>query len=108
MGKFTRSNFFNQNTIDGNIENDLAFTRFDEFDFKRKRIFFTITSKYVGRPDLISLDSLGKVDYWWVILKLNGIDDIYNDLEVGKVIQIPALSDVEEFGLVTKRKKDLD
>lgn len=107
MAKFTRSNFFNQNTIDGNIENDLAFTRFDEFDFKRKRIFFTITDKYVSRPDLIALDMLGKIDYWWVILKLNNIDDVYNDMTLGKVIQIPSLSDVEEFGIVTKRKKDL-
>ena len=107
-GKYARNNFLNQNILDGNIENDLAFSRFDSFPFKRPKTYFTITDKYMNRPDLISLDTLGKQDYWWVILKMNGIDDIYNDFTLGQVIQIPSISDVEEFATLTRRKKDLN
>ena len=106
--KFSRQNFFNQNLVDGKIENDLAFTNFDSFVFKRKKTYFTITEKYLNRPDLISLDTLGNIDYWWVILKLNNIDDIYNDLELGQVILIPSITDIEEMGSQTQRKRDLD
>ena len=104
--KMNRANFMQQTNIDGNIENDLAFNNFDSFKFKRPRIYFTITEKYIGRPDLISLDMLGKIDYWWVIMKMNGLDDMYNDFEQGDVIQIPALADVEEFFIQTRRKVD--
>lgn len=106
-GKMERSKFMMQNFIDGNIENDLAFNNFDSFVFKRPRVYFTITDKYLNRPDLISLDVYGKVDFWWVIMKLNGIDDMYNDFTLGDVIQIPAIADVEEFFIETRRKVDL-
>ena len=106
-GKMARQEFMNQNLIDGNIENDLAFNNFDSFDFKRPKVYFTITDKYMSRPDLISLNVYGKVDFWWVIMKTNGIDDMYNGFTLGDVIQIPALADVEEFFIQTRRKVDL-
>jgi len=106
--KMNRANFMNQNLIDGNIENDLPFNNFDNFQFKRPRVYFTVTEKYMKRPDLISFETLGKVDYWWVIMKLNDIDDIFNDFTLGKVLQIPALADVEEFFIETRRKVDME
>jgi len=106
MGKFNRTNFYRQNLIDGVIENDLAFNGFDNYSFKRPRTYFTIDEVTLYRPDLISLRTLGKVDYWWIILKLNCVDDVYSDMFLGKTIQIPSIADCEQFYIQTRRDID--
>ena len=106
MGKFNRTNFYQQNLIDGVIENDLAFNGFDNFAFKRPRTYYTIKDEDLYRPDLISLKTLGSIEYWWIILKINNIDDIYNDMFLGKSIQIPSVADCESFYIQTRRDID--
>jgi len=105
--KFNRTNFYQQNLIDGVLENDLAFNGWDNFSFKRPRTYYTIREADMYRPDLISLKTLGKVDYWWIIMKLNSIEDVFNDMFLGKSIQIPSLADVENFYIATRRDVDL-
>jgi hypothetical protein len=105
--KFNRTNFMEQNLIDDVIENDLARTHFGDFSFKKPRIFYTVTEEDLYRPDIISLKNLGKQDYWWIIMKVNNIDDIYNDMFLGQSLQIPSIEDIEDFYVRTRRKIDL-
>lgn len=42
------------------------------------------------RPDLVSFDFYGSVDYWWKIMEANGIKDIY-DFKAGRTILLPNL-----------------
>jgi len=107
MGKFNRTNFYRQNLIDGVVENDLAFNGFDDFQFKRPRTYYTITETTLYRPDLISLKTLGTIEYWWILLKLNSISDVYNDMFLGKSIVIPSIADCEAFYIQTRREVDL-
>lgn len=104
--KFNRTNFYQQNLIDGVVENDLAFNGFDNYSFKRPRTYYTVKEEDLYRPDLIALKTLGNMDYWWIILKLNSIDDVYNDLFLGKSLQIPSISDCEQFYIQTRRDID--
>jgi len=103
--KYSRTNFFKQNTIDGSIENDLANNNFHLFEFKRPRTYYTIQVADLMRPDLISVKTLGSTGYWWIIMKLNNIDDPLNDLVVGDPLQIPAMSDIEDFYIKTRKLK---
>lgn len=95
--KFSRINFLKKYNIDGVIENDLVSNALDGFQFKRPRTFYTVSQQDINRPDLISLKTLNSMAYWWIIMKLNNIEDPLNDLEIGQSLQIPSIQDVEEF-----------
>lgn len=40
------------------------------------------------RPDLVSKNTYGIVDFWWKIMEVNGIKDIY-DFKAGLTIRLP-------------------
>lgn len=40
------------------------------------------------RPDLISREKYGTVDFWWKIMEVNGIKDIF-DFTAGRTIILP-------------------
>ena len=65
----------------------------DMFDFK---IFEVDQEKYIGRPDLISLDAYGDSMFADVICKLNGISNPF-ELNVGMTLVIPSDSAVVDF-----------
>jgi len=106
-GKFSRTNFYRQNEVDNVTENDLKNNGFNSFEFKRPRTFFTVRIEHIGRLDLVSLRTLGKIDYWWIIAKVNNIDDLYNDMSEGQSLQIPAIADIDEFYVKTRRRFDI-
>lgn len=103
LDKYTRTNFYNKNLINGIIENDLAFNKFRDFVFNRKKTYYEVKSEDVRRPDLISLKLFRRSNYWWIILKLNDISDPFNDLFEGQILEIPNISDIEEFVLKNKQ-----
>ena len=65
----------------------------DQFDFK---IFDVKEEKYIGRPDLISLDAYGDCMFADIICKLNGISNPF-ELNVGMTLVIPSESAVVDF-----------
>lgn len=65
----------------------------DRFDFN---IFEVKEEKYIGRPDLISLDAYGDPVFADVICKVNGISNPF-ELNVGMTLVIPSPSDVFNF-----------
>jgi len=40
------------------------------------------------RPDLVSKERYGTIDFWWKIMEVNNIKDIY-DFKAGKTIVLP-------------------
>ena len=54
---------------------------------------YTITNEQV-RPDLLSYDIYSDTQYWWPLLLYNDILDI-NELQTGKIIHYPSLSNLE-------------
>ena len=51
----------------------------------------TVPAGFEGRPDLISYEVYGIVDYWWVICAANNIIDPFEQLLAGKQIRIPII-----------------
>ena len=60
---------------------------------------FSYTSHMISQdeefaPDLISINSYGEEDYWWVIMQFNSIQFPLTQLAAGTVIKIPNLNQV--------------
>lgn len=55
-----------------------------------------LAAKYHERPDLLSYDEYGTVDYWWVFMERNKdvlFDPIY-DFKAGIVIIVPPIDSI--------------
>jgi hypothetical protein len=104
IDKYTRSKFYDRNLINGINENDLVMNKFNEFKFTRRYTFYEVRSDDIQRPDLISLRVYGRTNFWWIIMKVNGIEDVWNDIETGRLLAIPNISDIEEYVLKNRSK----
>jgi len=108
MNKFRRTNFYVQEEVDEVLENDLVNNYWDLFKIKREMSFVTIGRTFIARPDLLSLKVYGIVDYWWILCKHNKIDDVWNDMTIGDVIEVPDVQDINDWFsdvLIAKKKK---
>ena len=105
--KYQRTNFTTDVEVDGILEEDLVDNNWDLFQIKRPMTFFTLSRSYIQRPDLLSIKLFGKETYWWILAKVNPeIQDWWNDLEVGDVIDVPDIRDIEDwYSEVRKRQK---
>jgi hypothetical protein len=104
LNRYNRTSFYTVSAIDETLENDLVMNNFDLFQITRPVSYFTLTRGYIGRPDLLSLKLYNDMQYWWLILKVNTIDDPWNDMTPEKVIMVPSLLDIEDFYLAVKSK----
>jgi len=59
--------------------------------------YHQVTESDVMRPDLISYAVYGTVDYWWIILFVNDIDDPLTEIVAGDVLTIPNIADIYNF-----------
>jgi hypothetical protein len=50
--------------------------------------FAVIPAKMQYRPDLVSLEKYGTVDFWWKIMEVNKIKDVF-DFQAGLTIILP-------------------
>ena len=72
---------------------DTTYQMPDDFEF----IIYEVTEeKYIGRPDLVSLDYYGDAMYADVICKLNGISNPF-ELNMGMLLALPAYKDINDF-----------
>jgi hypothetical protein len=97
LDKYNRSGFMEENNINNVVELDMITNKWNLFNPTRLGTYYTITDRDILRPDLISYLSYGKSNYWWIIAKVNNIDDWYNELVIGDVLFIPDRLDVEDF-----------
>lgn len=91
----SRSDLYPMNV--GLAERDINYLDIDSFVFSDPFERKIITKNYIGRPDMISYDFYRTVNYWWIIMRLNGIEDIWNDIEEGIVIRLPSAKDIERL-----------
>jgi hypothetical protein len=110
MSRWNRSNFFVKSIVNDRLEIDMVYNFFNEnFKVKRDMLFYTIREDDIQRPDLISIKNYGENSFWWIIGKINSIDDWWNDVKVGDIIKIPDKLDIEDFySEVKKRIREIE
>lgn len=104
MDKFNRTNFYKTEVIENVPEKDLLTNTTSIFDNRSEYEFYSVTESDLLRPDLISLKLYGSYLYWWILMKANDIEDVWNDLYIGKVLVVPPFSAIEEYYKENKKK----
>ena len=92
-----RLNFYKIVTVDGVQELDFLDSSLSGFQMQYPASFYEVTGADLMRPDMISFKNYGTVQYWWVILLVNGVGDPFYDLNVGDMLIIPNLLDLYNF-----------
>jgi hypothetical protein len=103
IDKYQRTLFNTKNFINSIEEPDYISSNFLSFEFKRPTNSYQVTPSDIQRPDLISYKAYGKTNLWWIIMKYNKIEDIWNDLTIGQILEIPSMLDIDEL-IIKKRK----
>jgi hypothetical protein len=105
IDKYRRTNFLKEEVVDDVAEYDLGNDNWDLWEIKRPMTYFTLSRGYLARPDLLSLKLYGKMNYWWILLKHNKICDVWNDMAVGDIIEVPDVRDLEDFYALVRRRQ---
>ncbi len=106
--RFNRSNFLKSVIVDGKEEFDMTTNSINDFKFLREKTFYKIVEEDLIRPDLIAAKaykSLSAMNYWWVVMYLNNIHDIWHDLNIGDELVIPNKKDLEDYLVFDRNKK---
>jgi hypothetical protein len=109
MSRNNRSNFYPKVTITDSDNNPVTINDFGNsfynrfFEAKRPLTFYTIKSEDIQRFDLISYKVYGSQEYWWILAKFNDIQDVWNDLEEGKVLSVPDVLDIDDFIILSNK-----
>jgi len=67
---------------------------------------YRITSEDMMRPDLISEKAYGTVNFWWVILAFNDIENPLVELTPGILLEIPHKMDIYNFQRKYRLRKE--
>ena len=97
MSKFKRDNFSEKNIVNSVNEVDLPTNNFNNFEFNLTPSLYQVTESDIQRPDLICYKTYGTMDMWWLLMKYNKVEDIWNDLFVGMVLEVPRKSELETY-----------
>lgn len=88
---FDRNNYLDKFITDGVAEVDLRVVApdYEDFEWGVFSEAIIMDPKHIARPDLISHYLLGDSRYWWILMLINNIEDVWNDLQIGSVIKYP-------------------
>jgi hypothetical protein len=92
-----RLDFYNVTTVEAVPELDYLYNNLTKFTLNYPVGYYVVKTDDLMRPDLISYKSYKSVKYWWLIMMVNGIHDIFEDLKVGLTLQIPNILDIYSF-----------
>ena len=92
-----RTSLYNIVEIEGIKELDYLDNPLANFQMNYPTIPYTVTDPDLLRPDLISYSVYNTVEYWWIIMYCNRIQNPFTDLVSGMILTIPNLLDVFEF-----------
>lgn len=92
-----RTKFYIIATVDGVQELDHLYNNLSGFTMNLAPQYYMVTEDDLMRVDLISFKSYGTVRYWWLIAFVNKIQDPFNDLTPGQILEIPNILDIYDF-----------
>lgn len=103
INRYSKTNFYKLNSVDGILEYDLVDNHWDLFKIKRELQYYTVGSGFEQRPDLLALKIYGTIDPWYILCKYNLIDDIWNDILMGTILACPNILDIDDFYVTVKQ-----
>lgn len=92
-----RTKFYHVLTVDTVQELDYLWNTLSKIVTSYVPGYYRVNVIDLLRPDLISYKVYGTVDFWWIILLVNGIDNPLTDLQEGMILEIPNKLDIYKF-----------
>jgi len=93
-----RTTFYHQiTTADDVDELDFLWNSLSEFKMNYIPTYYRVAGDDLLRPDMISYKCYGVVEFWWIILLVNNIENPFTDLEEGAILTIPNRLDIYDF-----------
>ena len=77
-------------------ECDLAAFRLDENSVNQEYTDYT-AERHVGRPDLLAHELMSDWQLWWAVLRMNKIEDPFNDIERGMIMGTPRNEFIHDY-----------
>lgn len=92
-----RTIFYQKTIVDNTEEFDYLYNSLSNFKTNYPVNYYRVSDVDLMRPDLISYQWYGTVDYWWIICYVNKIHNPLEDLVIGRILIIPNILDIYEF-----------
>jgi hypothetical protein len=92
-----RTTFFKKETVDGIDELDYLYNNLSDFKMIYEPTYYRVTDSDVPDPALISFTAYGSVEFFWIILLVNDIEDPFSELVSGLLLTIPHKLDIYNF-----------
>jgi len=92
-----RTNFYHQITVGDVDELDFLWNSLSEFKMNYTPTYYRVAADDLMRPDMISYKCYGVVEFWWIIMLVNNIENPFIDLVEGAILTIPSRLDIYDF-----------
>ena len=92
-----RQDFYSKLTVDGVEELDFLWNSISDFKMNYPVKYYRVRDQDWMRPDLISHKVYGNVQFFWIIMVVNNIENPLTDLAPGTLLKIPSLLDIYDF-----------
>jgi len=93
-----RTLLFVENEVDFNLEFDIMDkVSIDYNAFPTLETTVVVRQHHLLRIDLLSYDVYSSSYYWWLLADRNDIIDVGTELYIGRILQVPSLSDYFDF-----------
>lgn len=92
-----RTLFYQKFTTDGVEELDFLYNSLSDFKITYPVKYYRVEASDLPDPGLISFRCYGDPYLWWIILAVNGIQNIFDELVPGLILKIPNILDVYNF-----------
>jgi len=92
-----RTKFYHVQTVDEIDELDFLWNSLSIFTMRYNPTYYRVTGADLMRPDRISYVCYGTVNFWWIIMVVNGIDNSLTDMQEGMILTIPSKLDIYDF-----------
>jgi hypothetical protein len=97
MAGIDRTQFYNILTINGIQEFDFLENTLSFFTMNYPVSYYQVNDSDILRPDIISYKCYNSVDYWWIIMYVNQIQNPFTDLVSGTQLIVPNILDIINF-----------
>jgi len=92
-----RTSFYNITNIGNGQEYDHLYNTISKFTVTYPVSYYRVTQADLMRPDMISYKNYTTVNFWWIIMVYNKVENPLTDMAVGDLLKIPALFDIYSF-----------
>jgi len=92
-----RTDFYSKIIVDDVEEYDYLYNNISKLTMSYPVTYYRVQENDLMRMDLVSYKVYGSAEYWWIIANVNGIEDVFHDMEVGQLLTVPNKLDIYQF-----------